>query len=199
MKLACLLFLGNGVISRHGGGNPFRPAARGPLPFLVPVKPVDPAPVCPALDVGAVAGQELPAAGWAARIEFGVLRVLGALLALTVVVCFLGAQHIAHTREKHALGRQLRQKEIELRAITQAYRSLESEKELLAALMCPRATAEVARADAVRAAAVGQRSRSGGAPQGKAVPARASSDIPSSRRSQVANARPVVRRGEIRG
>jgi len=199
MKLACLLFLGDGVISRHGGGNPFRLAERGPLPFLVPVKPVDPAPVCPALDAGAVAGQEPPPEGWAARIELGVLRVLGALLAMTVVVCCLGAQHIAHTREKHALGRQLRQKEIELRAITQAYRSLEAQKELLAAQMRPRAAAEVARARAVQASAVGQRSRSGGGPQGKAVPARASSDVPSNRSSQVANARPVVRRGEIRG
>ena len=157
------------------------------------------APVCPALDAGAAAGQQPPSAGCAARIELGVLRALGALLAMTVLVCGLGAQHVAHTREKHALGRQLRQKEIELRAITQAYRSLECEKALLAAQGLPRAAADVARVDATQEATAGKTGRLGGGQEGKPAPVRASSDVPSSRRSQVANARPAARRGEIRG
>lgn len=199
MKRACLLFPGQAILTRQGKSNPFRPAERGRLPFLVTVKSVDLAPVCPALDAGAVAGQQAQPAGYAARIELGVLRALGLLLAITVLVCSLGAQQVAHNRERQALGRQLRQKEIELRALTQAYRSLECEKALLAAHELPRTTAGGTRVEVVRKAATDPGGRLSARQQGRPVLARATSDVPSSRRSQVANSRPVARRGEIRG
>jgi len=199
MKPACLLFPGQAILIRQRKSNPFRPAERGRLPFLVPVKLVDLAPICPALNPGAVAGQQAQPAGYAARIELGVSRALGLLLAITVLVCGLGAQQIAHNREKQVLGRQLRQKEIELRALTQAYRSLECEKALLAAHEPPRTTADVARMQAVRKAATDPVGRLSAGQQGRPALARAASDVPSSRRSQVANSRPVTRRGEIRG
>ena len=133
MKPACLLSLGAGIISCQRRGNPFRPTELGRLPFLFSAKPVNLAPVCPALDAGAAAEQRSPPAGWASRIEAGVLKLVGTLFVLSVVACGFGAQHVAHTREKNNLGRQLRQKELELRTATQAYRALESEKALLMA------------------------------------------------------------------
>jgi len=170
-------------------GQSFSPAERDPLPFLVPVKPVDPAPVCPALDAGAVRARSRRG-GVGGQDRAGRIASARRPVGNDVGRVCLGAQHIAHTREKHALGRQLRQKEIELRAITQAYRSLEAQKELLARKCVPGCGGGCE--GACRSGGrVGQRSRSGGGPQGKAVPARASSDVPSNRRSQVANARPV--------
>jgi hypothetical protein len=198
MKLACLLSLGDGIISCQRKGDPFRPTERGRLPFLVSVKPVSLVPVCPALDASAAAGQQSQPAGRAARIELGVLRALGGLLVMTVLGCGLGAQHVAYTREKHTLGRQLRQKEIELCAVTQAYRSLESEKALLVAQELPQAAVNFARVDPIQEAAASSAGRLGGGRESKPAPVRASSSVPSSRRSQVADARLPARRGRIR-
>ena len=199
MKLAHLLSLGNGIISCHGRGNPFRPTELGRLPFLVSVKPAYLVPVCPALDAGAAAAQRPQPAGFAARIELGVLRVLGAMFVAAVIGCGFGAQHVAYTREKHTLGRQLRQKEIELCAVTQAYRSLESEKAFLVAQGLPQAAVNFARVDPIPEAAASSARRLGGGREGKPVLIRTSSHVPSSRRSQVADARPLARRGRIRG
>ena len=199
MKLAHLLSLGNGIISCHGRGNPFRPTQQGRLPFLVSVKPAYLVPVCPALDASASAAQRPQPAGFAARIELGVLRVLGAMFVAAVIGCGLGAQHVAYTREKHTLGRQLRQKEIELCAVTQAYRSLESEKALVVAQGLPQAVVNLAKVDPIPEAGASSAGRVGGGRESKPVPIRASSHVPSIRRSQVVDARAPARRGRIRG
>ena len=155
MKWACLLSLGAGVICCRRRGNPFRPTELGRLPFLILAKPVEFAPVYPAFDAGVAAEQRSQPAGWASRMEAGVLKLLGALVVLTVVACGFGAQHVAYTREKKNLGRQLRQKELELRTVTQAYRSLETEKALLVAQGVPQTTVNLAKVDSVQRAAVG--------------------------------------------
>jgi len=60
------------------------------------------------------------------RGEVLVLKGLAIILALACIGCGFGIQHIAYVRQKNELCRQLRKKELELRAVTQAYRSLES-------------------------------------------------------------------------
>ena len=59
-------------------------------------------------------------------VEGLVLKLLAIILALACIGCGFGIQHIAYVRQKNELCRQLRQKEVECRAVTQAYRSLES-------------------------------------------------------------------------
>jgi hypothetical protein len=65
------------------------------------------------------------------------VRLIIALLALSALGCGLGVQHIAYTRQKARLSRELLQKELELRAVTQACRSLESLEALRAAEASP--------------------------------------------------------------
>jgi hypothetical protein len=60
------------------------------------------------------------------KVEVLVLKCLAIALALACIGCGFGIQHITHIRQKNEICRQLRQKEVELRGITQAYRSLES-------------------------------------------------------------------------
>ena len=64
--------------------------------------------------------------GWTEKVEILVLKFLAIILALSCIGCGFGIQRIAYVRQKNELCRQLRQKEAELRTVTQAYRSLES-------------------------------------------------------------------------
>ena len=59
------------------------------------------------------------------KVEVLVLKLIVIILALAGIGCGFGIQHIAYVRQKNALCRQLRQKEVELLTVTQAYRSLE--------------------------------------------------------------------------
>lgn len=147
MSLSCLLSLGDGVTFHRFRKNPFRPAKPGHLPFLVSVKPISTQPIQPALDAQpagqasrlSTGNRSTPATldhhpalasparslGRTERVEVLVLKLLAIALALACIGCGFGIQHIAYVRQKNALCRQLRQKEVELRTVTQAYRSLE--------------------------------------------------------------------------
>ena len=199
MKLACLLAVGPGIVSFRRGGNPFRAADLGRLPYLIPAKAEDHAPVCPALDDGAALAERAQPAPWVGRIEAGVLKSLGALFVLTVLACGFGVQHIAYTREKNKLGRQLRQKELELRAVTQAYRSLECQEALGVAQRFQQKTVNLARHDSVPGTAARRNSRSAGGREAKPAPTKAAGYVFSTWRPQVAEAWPPTRRGGTGG
>lgn len=125
MNLGCLYSLGDGITFHRFRKNPFRPAGPGRPSILLPVKPVSAQPVQPALDdAGAPRARGRPSR--AEQLEALVLKLILLLLVLASLGCGFGIQHIAYVRQKNELGRQLRQKELELRAVTQAYRSLES-------------------------------------------------------------------------
>jgi hypothetical protein len=148
MNLSCLLSLGDGITFHRFRKNPFRPIKAGQTRFLVPVKPPDTRSIRPALDSRqtgpalqriatlrappdalappASAACQRGQLSRAERVEVVVLKLLALILALACIGCGFGVQHIAYVRQKAALGRQLRQKEIELSAVKQAYRSLES-------------------------------------------------------------------------
>ncbi|HOX57288.1 MAG TPA: hypothetical protein P5205_11635 [Candidatus Paceibacterota bacterium] len=196
MKLACLLSVGPGAFCFLRGGNPFRLAESGRLPYLVSAAPVDLAPVRPALEAGAVEDVRSQPAGWAGRVEACVLKSLVILFVLTVLAGVFGAQHITYTREKHNLGRQLRQKETELTAVTQACRSLECEKARWLALGVLQPTAGLGRADSAQRTVTGKAGESARGRDTKPVSARAAAP---SRRPQVADARTHTRRGGTGG
>jgi hypothetical protein len=199
MKLACLLSIGAGIVSFQGRGNPFRPMEWGRLPFLVAVKPANLAPVCPAFDARAAAGRRTQPAERAGGFEAGVLKSLGALFVLTLIACGFGAQHIAHAREKNKLGRQLRQKEVELRAATQAYRSLECERVLWVAQGFQQNTVNLARVGSVAGVAGRRISRPADAREAKPAPTNAVGYGFSKCRPLVAEARSRTRRGGTGG
>ena len=62
----------------------------------------------------------------AERVEAVVLKFMLGLFVLASVGCGFGVQHIAYVRQKNALCAQLRQRELELHKVTQAFRDLES-------------------------------------------------------------------------
>jgi hypothetical protein len=148
MNLICLFSLGDGITFHRFRKNPFRPVKPGSSSFLVSVRPADTRPIQPVLDTSqavkasrpstsihstpAVADRRPTAAcpprslNRAEKVELLLLKLLIILLALACIGCGFGVQHIAHVRQQNDLCRQLRQKELELRAVTQAYRSLES-------------------------------------------------------------------------
>ena len=147
MSLSCLLSLGEGVTFHCFRKNPFRPAKPGHSPFLLSVRSINTQPTRPALDAQPVGqasrlstgNRSTPATfdhhlpvtspslslGRAEKVEALVLKLIVMILALASIGCGFGIQHIAYVRQKNALCRQLRQKEVELRTVTQAYRSLE--------------------------------------------------------------------------
>ena len=62
------------------------------------------------------------------RIESWTVKLLRWLLVWIVIVCAFGIQHISYLRQKNHLCRQLRRQESELKAITQAFRSLRADQ-----------------------------------------------------------------------
>jgi hypothetical protein len=106
----------------------FQPSKLGPLPFLLTVEPVDLAPVHPALGTARDARGCAARRSWSDRAESILLKLVGALFVLTLLAAGFGVQQITHVRATNRLGRELRQKEHELRTALQAYRSLESRK-----------------------------------------------------------------------
>ena len=148
MSLSCLFTLGDGITFHRFRKNPFRPAKADRPSILLSVKPVSTRPIQPALDTHhtdqaprlstsirsnpatlnrcpTVACPPQPRSR-TERVEVLVLKLLTIVLALAGIGCGFGIQHIAYVRQKNELCRQLRQKEVEVRAVTQAYRSLES-------------------------------------------------------------------------
>jgi hypothetical protein len=106
----------------------FQPTKLGPLPFLLAVEPVSITPVRPALEHPAGSRHRKSAAGWSDKLEALALKLVVALFVMTLLATGFGVQQIAYARSKNQLGRQLKQKEQELQAVTQAYRHLESRK-----------------------------------------------------------------------
>jgi hypothetical protein len=148
MNLNCLFALGEGTTFHRFKKNPLRPARPDRPTFLLSVKPVSPGPIQPALGTRpAERPSWLPGSLRSApsafdchpasdgppgspsrteKIEALVVKLLALGLALACIGCGVGFQHIAYLRQKNELCRQLRQKEVQLRAVTQAYCSLES-------------------------------------------------------------------------
>jgi hypothetical protein len=148
MNLNCLFALGGGTTFHRFKKNPFRPARPDRSSFLLSVKSARTSPIQPALEPrhteqasclprslrsAPPAVNRHPASGcpprlrnWTEKVEVLVIKLLALGLALACIGCGVGFQHIAYVRQKNELCRQLRQKEVELSAVTQAYRSLES-------------------------------------------------------------------------
>ncbi len=127
------------------------------------------------------------------------MKALAALLVLTIVVCESGAQHIAYKREKNSLGRQLRQKEAELRTVAQAYQSLQAEKALLVAQTLPQATANLTGVLTTRGPTVVSVPQSGSGRHRESARLRATNNANASRPAQLADVRRPARRGSARG
>jgi hypothetical protein len=130
MSLSCFLHLANGTVLHRCGANPFRP---DPVPrpsILLPTRPVCAAPVRPVLPAAADAESQSRGCSRAEKLEAFVLKSLRPVLVLLVIGCGFGVQHIAHTRQINRLSRQLQQRELELRAVTQTCRTLESAEAL---------------------------------------------------------------------
>jgi hypothetical protein len=190
---ANVLLLGGGIISGGGNNRRFRMVKLGPVPFLTTVKPVDLAPVHPALGPGVAAGHRgASQARWVGRIERIVLKLVAAVFVVVAMFCALGAQHISYMRARSQLARELRQREAELHAVTRAYWSLEAEKAVQVA------GGNLKSEGGVRKAEVGNRNgtpgggtrATGGAEVGKARVA--------GQRSQLAETRKPAQRGGIR-
>jgi hypothetical protein len=161
-------------------------------------KPVNLTPVCTALDTGVAAERPPATAGWPGRVEAGVLKSLGVLLLLTAFASGLGAQHIAYMRAKNSLGRQLYQKDLEVRAGSQACRTLEAEKALLVAQGL-QPVANSATMASTQGPTIGKTCLVAGGRGDRAAQGRASTSVLTNRRSQVAEARPPMHRGAIGG
>jgi hypothetical protein len=115
-----------GSLLQRVGSNPFRPVTANRLTFLVRVRPADQGLVQPALQRGVDSAPDPWCRDPVGRLEGAVLKALRLLLLSTLILCALGVQHIAYVRQKHRLCRQLEQKERELRATAQAFRSLQA-------------------------------------------------------------------------
>jgi hypothetical protein len=126
MSLDRLFLLADGLLSRCVDDNPFR-FGRSTAPiFFVPVKPLNQQPVRPTLDAVPLDDcprrQPLPID----RVELALVKLILTVLVFTLFVCGLGVQHISYVRQRSEFSRELCRKELELRALTQAYHSLES-------------------------------------------------------------------------
>ena len=199
MNIARLLALGSGIVSLQRNGNVFRPTQLGLLAYLLAVKPVDLFPVRPALDVGATPTPPERPPGWASRIESILLRSLVVLFVLAILACGFGAQHITYVREKNRLGRELRRTELDLRALTQTYRSLEAEKSQELAQGSLQPPPQPARADSVQQAVPAKASRTTVVQECKSAPTSAGGAAFSRQRTRVADGRHPTRRSRIAG
>jgi hypothetical protein len=199
MNMARLLALGCGIVSLQRNGNGFRPTQLGLLAYLHTVKPVELLPVRPALDVDATPSPPERPPGWASRIETILLRSLGVLFVLAILACGFGAQHIAYVREENRLGRELRRTELDLRALTQIYRSLESEKSLELAQGSLQPPPQPAKADSVQQGLPAKASRTIVVQECKPAPAIAGGFASSRQPTGVADGRHPTRRARIAG
>jgi hypothetical protein len=199
MNMARLLPLGSGIISLQRNGNLFRPTQLGLLAYLLTVKPVNLLPVRPALDVDATPAHPGRPLGCASRIEAVLLRSLGVLFALALLACGFGVQHIAYVREKNRLGRELRRTELDLRALTQTYRSLEAEKSLELAQGSLQPPPQPAKADSVQQGLPAKTSRTTVVQECKSAPTSAGGASFSRQRTRVADGRHPTRRTRIAG
>jgi hypothetical protein len=125
MNLGYLLCLNHALAGGRYEASPFQLKPRQGWPFLTQPRPVSLEPVGPALAPAERAARR-PPGGRAGKLEALALCLAVGLLAVAGAYCAWGAQHVAYARQKAALCRQLRQKELELRAVKEAYRALES-------------------------------------------------------------------------
>ena len=126
MSRSCILRLGDEPFLRRLRANPFRRDPEHPSPFLFVPKPMCVRPVQTTLQLFNDTGQQPRSRGQAEKVERSALKLSGTILLLTLLACGFGAQHIADTRKMNRLSRQLEQREAEFRALTQAYRTLQS-------------------------------------------------------------------------
>ena len=124
MNATYLLSLGEGM--GFPPAHLFRPAPTNRWRFLSRVKPPEISPVQPALAMFPVADARSETVGRAASIEVWVLKLMIGLSAAMLMLYAAGAQHVAYTRQVAKMSQQLRQREAELRSVTQAYRLLQS-------------------------------------------------------------------------
>jgi len=199
MNMAHLLTLGCGIVSLQRNGNVFRPTRLGLLAYLLAVKPVDIFPVRPALDVEATPAHPRRSPGRASRIETILLRSLVVLFVLALLACGFGAQHISYVREKNRLGRDLRRTELDLRALTQTYRSLEAEKSVELAQRSLQPPPQPAKADLVQQAVPAKTSRTSVVQECKSTPTSAGGAAFSRQRTRVADGRHPTRRSRVAG
>jgi hypothetical protein len=199
MNMARLFALGYGIVSLQRNGNVFRPTQLSLLAYLLAVKPVDLFPVRPALDVDATPADPGRPLGRASRIEAVLLRSLGALFVLAILACGFGVQRIAYVREKNRLGRELRRTELDFRALTQTYRSLEAEKSLELAQRSLQPLPQPAKADSIQQGVPAKVSRTTVVQECKSAPTRAGGAAFSGQRTHVADGRHPTRRNRIAG
>ncbi|MGD0259315.1 MAG: hypothetical protein ABSD29_05750 [Verrucomicrobiota bacterium] len=143
-----VFLLGDGTAFHHFRKNPFRPAKPARAFLLEFVKPASTRPIRPLLDTHnagqasrlSTSIQATPTTpypiqtadcpprspGRVDKVEAAVMKVLAVVFAVVCIGCVIGLQHIAHVRQIGVLRRQLREKDQELRAATQACHSLES-------------------------------------------------------------------------
>jgi hypothetical protein len=140
MNLVCLLSIKDGMPFTHSRANPFRLLPTSRPGILLPIKPVHHGPLVSAFAAAPASGpaeaaerRRQCAPSWLERLEGWVLKLLVVLLALTGLGCGFGVQHIAYVRQKSALCRQLRHKEIELQTAVQTCRTLEAAAAAIAA------------------------------------------------------------------
>jgi hypothetical protein len=197
MNLASVLSAGGGNTFRTRKG-PFRSANLGPLPFLVTAKPVDLAPTCLALGTGVTAKQGWDGVGLAGKVEGFILILVATLFVVVAFVSALGAQHISYVRAKNQLGRQLRQKEYELIAVTRAYWSLQAENAIQVAQGLPSAGAQVANAISLQKGTTKGVLRADTPPCSRSAPATVGRVQLPLQRSPIADVRNAARRGGVR-
>jgi hypothetical protein len=118
----------NGIGACRGMSGVFEPTKLGPLPFLLTIEPAHLSPVRPAINSPGAACVRTTPKGWSEFVESFILKLVVGLFMLTLLAAGFGVQQISHVRARNQLGRELRQKEYELRTATLAYRSLESRK-----------------------------------------------------------------------
>jgi hypothetical protein len=126
MSLARLFILADGLLSPCLSNNRFRVQGSIIPSILIPVRPPNTFPVLPALH--ALPPDEC-LRGKPTRIDHVeqiLLKSVVTILACVIIGCGLGVQRIEYIRQKAELGRQLHQNELEIQALTQACRSLES-------------------------------------------------------------------------
>ncbi len=125
MNLGYLLCLNRGIAGLDDGTTVALPSVRARSPILTQPKPVECEPVRPAL-AAARAAREKPHPRLEKLAVLALCLVVGVLTTASAY-CAFSAQHVVDARQKANLGRQLRERDAEVRAVLEARRALEAE------------------------------------------------------------------------
>jgi hypothetical protein len=166
-----VVFLEGGIISSRGPHQSFRSGRLNPLPFLFQPKPVAAGFLARPRHTGSTRDPVPRPTGWAEKVESLGVRIVAGVFVVVLLCAGLGAQHISYVRARNQLGRDLRQREQDLKTVTFAYRALEARKAVELAQSVPGACSNVLRLAASPSRPATTLARTGAPSAGRKAPA----------------------------